>query len=49
MHLDFGDLSAGGSSYQTNSSSNATRMFVLDDFAIDKIADTNTWKCGRFW
>ena len=34
---DFGDLSAGGNTYQTNSSSNSTRMFVLDDFAIDKI------------
>ena len=34
---DFGDLSAGGGTYQTNSSSNSTRMFVLDDFAIDKI------------
>ena len=34
---DFGDLSAGGNTYQTNSSSNSTRMFVLDNFAIDKI------------
>ena len=34
---DFGDLSVGGNTYQTNSSSNSTRMFVLDDFAIDKI------------
>jgi hypothetical protein len=34
---DFGDLTAGGNSYQTNSSSNSTRMFVLDDFMIEKI------------
>ena len=34
---DFGDLQHDGNSYQSNSSSNATRMFVMDDNVIEFI------------
>ena len=34
---DFGDLSGGGDTYQTGSSSNSTRMLVLDNNVIESI------------